>query len=120
MSVFFHITTRGAWQAAQARGKYAAPSLAREGFIHCSTEAQVIPVANAFYRGQSGLILLAVDETRLKSEVRWEAPAGPPAEGISESDKFPHIYGPLNVQAVVQALDLEPDPAGLFTFPPLG
>lgn len=120
MSVFFHITSRDEWQAAQPRGAYAAQSLASEGFIHCSTEAQVIPVANAFYRGRAGLVLLAIDETRLKSEVRWEAPAGPPAPGVSPSDRFPHIYGPLNVDAVVQVLDLEPDPAGLFTFPALG
>jgi uncharacterized protein (DUF952 family) len=114
-----HITSRAEWEAAQAGGGYAAPSLAGEGFIHCSTFAQVIPVANAFYRGREALVLLVIDETRVKPEVRWEAPAGPPAQGIYETDLFPHIYGPLNVDAVIRVLDFPPDAAGTFSLPSL-
>jgi len=115
-----HITSRAEWQAAEERGEYSASSLVREGFIHCSTLEQVLPVASAFYRGQSGLVLLVVDEALVKPEVRWEAPAGPPAQGITTSDLFPHIYGPLNVEAVVRVIDFSPDPAGGFSLPPLG
>ena len=114
-----HITSRPEWQSAEKRGLFAASSLMSEGFIHCSTPEQVVPVANAFYRGQSGLVLLVVDENRLKPEVRWEAPAGAAAEGISDSDLFPHIYGPLNVDAVVSVLDFSPDATGGFSLPPL-
>ena len=116
--MIFHITSRSEWLVAQTRGEYRAPSLDTEGFIHCSTEKQVIPVANAFYRGQNSLVALVLDETRLKSEVKWEAPAGPPAEGIPPSDQFPHIYGPINVDAVVSVLNFEPDTEGIFTLPP--
>ena len=117
--MILHITSRREWLAAQAGGEYRAPSLATEGFIHCSTEKQVLHVANAFYRGGKDLVLLVVDETRLKSQVRWEPPAGSPAPGISESDQFPHIYGAINVSAVASVLDFVPDPDGMFTLPPL-
>ena len=114
-----HITSRPEWLSAEKRGLFAASSLLNEGFIHCSTPEQVVPVANAFYKGQNGLVLLVLDESRLKPEVRWEAPSGAPAEGISASDLFPHIYGPVNVDAVVSVLDFPPDPAGTFTLPAL-
>jgi len=117
--MILHIASRRDWLAARQTGEYRAPSLASEGFIHCSTERQVIAVANALYRGRNDLVLLVVDETRLRSEVRWEAPAGSPAEGISPSDLFPHVYGAINNEAVASVLDLEPDSAGMFTLPPL-
>jgi uncharacterized protein (DUF952 family) len=118
--VILHITSRTAWQEAQKHGAYTAPSLETEGFIHCSTEKQVVPVANAFYRGQFDLLLLNIDETKLDSELKWEAPAGPPAAGISESDLFPHIFGPINLTAVVSVLDFAADPAsGTFSLPPI-
>jgi uncharacterized protein (DUF952 family) len=116
--LILHITSRKEWLVAQTQGEYRAPSLDTEGFIHCSTEKQVIPVANAFYRGQNGLVVLVIDETRLKPQVKWEAPAGPAAEGISPTDQFPHVYGPINMDAVASVLDLEPDTEGIFNLPP--
>ncbi|HMU94313.1 MAG TPA: DUF952 domain-containing protein [Anaerolineales bacterium] len=116
--MILHITSRAEWSAAQARGEYIAPSLQTEGFIHCSTDKQVAHVANAFYRGRNDLVLLMIDEAKLKPELKWEPPAGPPAPGISESDSFPHIFGPINLTAVASVLDFEPDPAsGTFSYP---
>jgi uncharacterized protein (DUF952 family) len=117
--MILHITTRSEWLAAKTSGEYRAPSLDTEGFIHCSTEKQVLHVANAFYRGQKNLVLLIIDETRIKPEVKWEAPAGSPAAGISQSDLFPHIYGAINVDAVASIADFESDSAGTFILPPL-
>jgi len=115
--VIYHITSKKELAEAQAKGEYTAPSLQTEGFIHCSTAKQVVPVANAFYKGQHGLVLLKLDEDRIKSPVKWEAPAGPPAEGINESDLFPHIYGAINLDAIASVLDFEPDSAtGTFSF----
>jgi uncharacterized protein (DUF952 family) len=117
--MIFHITSRAEWSEAQIRGEYSAPSLQTEGFIHCSTEKQVAHVANAFYRGRNDLVLLKIDEARLKPELKWEPPAAiGPAPGISESDSFPHIFGPLNLSAVASVLDFAPDPvSGTFTCP---
>lgn len=110
--MILHITSKEDWSAAQARGEYTAPSLATEGFIHFSTDKQAIHVANAFYKGRIDLVLLVVDETRLKSEVKWEAPAGPAADNISEADLFPHVYGPVNLDAVTSVLGFLPDADG--------
>ena len=116
--MILHITSKQEWNDAQTRGEYTAPSLETEGFIHCSTDTQVLHVANAFYRGRTDLVLLVVDETKLKPELKWEPPAGPPADGISESDKFPHVFGPINIDAVGSVVDFEPDPvSGAFSLP---
>ena len=59
-----HITSRDAWKTAQVQGQYTAPSLTSDGFIHCSTRSQVLPVAEKFYKGQTGLVILVIDPTR--------------------------------------------------------
>jgi uncharacterized protein (DUF952 family) len=103
----YHIATIAQWQAAQALGSYLADSLETEGFIHCSTETQILQVANAFFRGQQGLVVLEIDRDRLVSEVRdeWVDAGGMfPAE---MSTVFPHVYGPINLDAVVRVVTLE-------------
>jgi uncharacterized protein (DUF952 family) len=106
----YHITPQTDWQKALSDGCYTADSLEREGFIHCSTRAQVIATADRFYHGQAGLLLLVIDPQRLGAEVKYETPPG-------TSEAFPHIYGPLNLEAVVKALDFPPRADGSFTFP---
>ena len=114
----FHITSREAWNAAQEQGQYTAPSLTSEGFIHCSTRAQVLPVAEKFYRGQTGLVILVIDSARLSSGLNWEAPFdGAPPLGVPASEAFPHVYGPIDLDAVVQVLDLAPSAGGKFILP---
>jgi uncharacterized protein (DUF952 family) len=115
--IIYHITPRKAWIDATRNGDYTAPSLRSEGFIHCSTAAQVLPVARDFFAGQTGLVLLVVDTRRLESEVKWEAAA--PPNGVAEGVTFPHIYGPIALDAVLQVLDFEPDSRGEFVMPPL-
>lgn len=118
--LIYHITTQSEWQSAQAKGQYTAPSLQSEGFIHCSTDKQVPHVANAFYRARNDLVLLKLDESRIKVQVKWEAPAGAPADGISESDLFPHIYGAINLDAIISVINFEPDiTTGLFNQSPI-
>jgi uncharacterized protein (DUF952 family) len=117
--LILHITSKQEWLDAQKRGEYTAPSLETEGFIHCSTEKQVLQVANAFYRGRNDLVLLKINEEKIEPEVRWEPPAGLPSPGISDTDKFPHIYGPINLTAVASVLDFGAGPDGLFILPSL-
>lgn len=117
--MILHITSKPEWHEAQARGEYIAPSLQTEGFIHCSTDKQVVHVANAFYRGRNDLVLLVIDESKLTCALKWEPPAGPPARGISTADLFPHAFGAINLTAVTSALDFKPDAAGTFFLPAL-
>ena len=116
--MIFHITSPRAWDEAQQNGVYRAESLATEGFIHCSTLSQVLPVAENFYKGQSGLILLAIEPTLLSSDLKWEPPSGgTPPPGVPDGDLFPHIYGPINLDAVVNVAEFRPDANGRFQIP---
>ena len=111
------MTTRKQWIEATRLGEYSVPSLQTDGFIHASTISQVLPVAAKFYKGLSGLILLEIDPKRLNSEVKWEPPTGGPPPGVPEGDAFPHIYGPVNLDAVTQVVDFDPDENGEFHLP---
>ena len=71
MALIFHLTYRDAWEAAKVAGEYAAPSLAEEGFIHCSRDIlQLLKVAARLYPGETGLMVLDVDLGKLKSPVK--------------------------------------------------
>jgi uncharacterized protein (DUF952 family) len=118
--MIYHITSRTAWNQARQRGDYRAQSLETEGFIHCSTDEQVIPVAEKYYKGHEDLLLLVIEPERLTSDLKWEPPAeGAPPPGVSEGSLFPHIYGPINLEAVVQVFDLQSQPDGKYSFPQL-
>jgi uncharacterized protein (DUF952 family) len=118
--MIFHITTRKDWEAAQTKGEYIAGSLGAEGFIHCSTLAQVLPVAEKYYKGQGGLVLLVIEPTLLSSTLKWEAPSGgTPPPGVPEGDPFPHVYGPINISAVVNVVDFIYGTDGQFQLPNL-
>ena len=116
--MIFHITSRIAWDEAQKHGDYRIESLTTEGFIHCSTLSQVLSVANNFYKGQSGLILLEIEPTLLSSKLKWEPPSGgTPPPGVPLGDKFPHVYGPINLDSVIRVVDLTSKPDGTFDLP---
>jgi uncharacterized protein (DUF952 family) len=108
-----HATFRTSWSAAQKAGAYTADSLASEGFIHCSKGDQILRVANLLFAGQHGLVVLVIDPARLISELRWE-----PGVDLT-TELFPHIYGPINLDAVVRVVGFEPDTEGNFTRLPL-
>ena len=105
MGRIFHITTSSAWDEARAAGAYEPPSLEREGFIHFSASDQVVGVANRAFRGQRDLVLLCVASERLAGVVRHEH-----AEDAGED--FPHLYGPLNLDAVVEVVPIAEGPDG--------
>jgi uncharacterized protein (DUF952 family) len=112
-----HITTRQAWEAAQASGEYRVDSLEREGFIHCSTADQVLRVANALFAGARDLVLLHIDPVLLNAPLRYEPPAHTPDQPVEAigTERFPHVYGPINLEAVVRVTHFAPDAEGRFT-----
>jgi uncharacterized protein (DUF952 family) len=113
-----HITQRTAWNDARAKGYYAAPSLATDGFIHCSTVRQALDTANAFFLGQPDLVLLCIDESRTSVPVKYEPPTGGAAHDPSGGSLFPHLYGPLNLDAVIKVVDFPFAADGTFKMPP--
>ena len=95
MALIYHLTYKDAWESAQSAGEYAAPSLAKEGFIHCSKDIlQLLKVAARLYPGETGLLVLDVDLDKLTASIKNE----PSRSG----EIYPHIYGLLNADAVVR------------------
>ena len=115
--MILHITTHKEWEKAQSEGEYTAPSLKSEGFIHCSTIKQTTDTANIFFKGQKGLALLCIDENKLKSECKYEDPTGGGKHDPAVGNLFPHIYGPINIPAVIKIVDFPPNKDGSFTLP---
>jgi glutathione S-transferase len=114
VSRIYHIATRADWEQATTAGEYTTSSvgttLAQEGFIHASQASQVARTANKFYRDVPGdLLLLVIDPGLVGPEVRYE-----PVPGAELP--FPHIYGPLNVDAVAEARPLPRQSDGTFAF----
>ncbi|HEY5883914.1 MAG TPA: DUF952 domain-containing protein [Pyrinomonadaceae bacterium] len=110
MTAIFHITKRDEWERAKQAGSYRAPSLATEGFIHCSTSDQVVQTANRLFRGQSGLVLLEIDTNQVGAEIKYE-------NCEDGQENFPHIYGPLDPRSVVRVLEFQPGEDGSFAMP---
>ena len=109
MNTILHITQRQEWEMAKNLGTYRSHTLASEGFIHCSTTAQAIGSANRFFKNQKDLVILVIDIDRVKPELRYE--------GADTTNLFPHIYGELNIDAVVEVIDLESGADGEFILP---
>jgi uncharacterized protein (DUF952 family) len=115
--VIYHIALASDWDAAIEAGEYRVSTVGRtleeEGFIHASFANQVRAVADAHYAAvREPLVLLAVDERRLNVPLQVDAVPGR-AEG------YPHLYGPLDVAAVVLATPLLRDHDGRLEIPDL-
>jgi uncharacterized protein (DUF952 family) len=113
--VIFHIVKRDEWTDALRRGIYAPGSLRAEGIIHCSTIAQIVDTANRFFRGQDDLVVLCIDERRLKAALKYEPPAM--TADNRPNVLFPHLHGPLNLDAVTQIIEFPCDRDGSFRLP---
>ena len=103
----FHIATLDDWEQAERDGRYEAPSLVEEGFIHCSDRHQVTEVANRLFRARRDLVLLTIDEQRLVGEVRRE-------DLVGGGELYPHVYGPIELEAVVEVREMTPTVDGGF------
>jgi len=109
MDMIVKISTEQQWNTAQEQGTYLHPSLDTEGFIHCSTPEQFEGVANRIYKGQQHLLLLVIDPTRLSSELKYDL--------AKDGQLYPHIYGPLNLDAVIRVISFSSDKKGYFSLP---
>lgn len=107
--MIFHITYREQWEQAKVSGSYQSDTLDTEGFIHCSTFVQVVNTANRYFQSQTGLLLLCIDVDKVQAEIKYG--------GVEDYNLFPHIYGRLNLDAVVKIIAFEPGMDGLFKLP---
>ena len=108
MALIYHLARGSEWEEAEVTGPYRAASLAQEGFIHCSTdEDQMLAVANRLFARMEDVLVLDVDTDRLTSSVKHEA--------SRSGEIYPHIYGPINIDAVVGVRLLIADARGRFS-----
>jgi uncharacterized protein (DUF952 family) len=115
--MILHITTKKEWEKASHESEYTVVSLKSDGFIHCSTIKQTVDTANIFFKGQKGLVLLCIDEKKLKSECKYEDPSGGGTHDPNVGSLFPHIYGPINISDVIKVIDFPPNDDGFFELP---
>jgi uncharacterized protein (DUF952 family) len=140
--VVVHLTTVTQWADSQRAGVVRPASLVTEGFVHCSRLDQIADVANRFYRGCEGLVLLVIPVAACVPELRWEPPAHPDGSAASTQELsthesstqesstqesspqelsavFPHLYGPIDAGWVSAVVDFAPGADGLFIAPVL-
>ena len=106
----FHIAANADWQRARENGSYDVESLAIEGFIHCSHSHQVVEVANRLFQGRADLVLLRIARNEVDAAIKEENCGG--GEIL-----YPHVYGTLNLNAIVEVLPLFPRADGTFLPP---
>jgi uncharacterized protein (DUF952 family) len=93
----YHIALPEIWEKFKGRPSYQPPSLAAEGFIHCSYEGQIDKVLQRYFKGIERVLILKIDTAKLLAKL---------VEEPSTNDEvFPHIYGRLNHNAVVDIED---------------
>lgn len=100
-AVIYHLTTVEEWEDAQDRGSYEPPSFQREGFIHCCTKEQIKGVMQRHFKQHENLVQLLIDPARLTERLQYD-------KDEEQQQEFPHIYGPLNIEAVTQIVFLDP------------
>lgn len=93
MSIIYHIVPAADWARFENEPAYEAASLQTEGFIHLSQKEQVDGTLSRYYQNVPDLLLLHVDTDKLMPELRYEP--------STNDDLFPHLYGPLNKEAIV-------------------
>lgn len=105
--LLFHITTRKQWKESNKDGRYLPESLDTEGFIHASRGEQLEDTANRLFSDRNKILLLVIETSRLAPEVKFE-------EDPDSGEKFPHIYGPLNMDAIVDKIEVYAEKNGRF------
>lgn len=98
MSIIYHITSKADWESAKQSGSYVAPALKEEGFIHCCHENQLEYIRSKYYSDRKDLVCLQIETEKLSSQYVFEW-------SPSLEQTFPHVYGPINIDAVESVVD---------------
>lgn len=104
--MIFHLAEQSTWESGPP---YLPDSLQAEGFIHCSTAKQLLGVANTRYSGRDDLVLVTIDPNNLSAPLVYE-------DCYESGQRFPHIYGTIDVDAVVGVEPFQPLSDGSFVW----
>ncbi len=95
--MIFHITSVQHWQSHKTESHYIKNN--NEEFIHASTEQQLTQTIKRYFQGKSNLLLVTIDPLKVAPEIKYE-------DLVGQGQLFPHIYGNLNLDAVVKVEEL--------------
>lgn len=107
--MIYHIVSKSDWQATELAETYRGDTLINEGFIHCSTIEQVVDTANVWFKGRTDLLLLTIDPAKLTAPLKYE-------DG-GDGRLFPHVYGPIEKEAIIDVVAFPLPPDGRFVLP---
>jgi uncharacterized protein (DUF952 family) len=96
--IIYHITEKDYFQNQMISGEYRSATFEQELFIHLSTETQVAATLERYYAGKTGLVLLKIEVEKLRHELKYEL--------ASNGEYYPHLYGPINQEAIVAVNDI--------------
>lgn len=98
----YKIIDADVWATAEAAGEFCGVDIdLTDGFIHLSSADQVTETLQKYFAGRTNLILVAVDGGMLGNALRWEVSRG--------GDRFPHVYGPIPMTAVIETRPIQAD-----------
>jgi len=97
--MIFHITSRNDWFSQKGKSTFSPADFNREGFVHCCTQEQIAGVLERYFSNQKDLVLLHLDERKLSAELKYEP--------STNNESFPHLYGPINRDAIVNVTDIQ-------------
>ena len=107
--ILVRITDKASWEQAKTLGVFHG-ELEDDGFVHLLKPEQVLKVANISFAGRDDLMLLVLHRARIRSSIF-------DADLYNTGELFPHIFGALNLEAVMMVLDFPPSEGGTFKMP---
>ena len=110
MMIILHTLKKSDWERCKNDKSYGRYSLEQCGFIHCSDVKDVVDVANTHFIGLGPVVLLCIEPSKVTAQIKWE-------DLKNRGTKFPHIYGELNLDAVIDVLDFPTNDDGTFILP---
>ncbi|MBP6386006.1 MAG: DUF952 domain-containing protein [Pseudarcicella sp.] len=99
MELIYHLVTPSRWDLFEKQDFFIPQDYENDGFIHCSTIEQVPRSLAKFYENEPEVLLLHVSVAQLKANLKYEL--------ASNGQLFPHVYGPLNKDAVVDIVKIK-------------
>lgn len=112
-ATIYHVVSYDVWMSsARTNDEYLPPTFQQDGFIHCSTLDQIVSTTNAFHKGEKNLLLLEINSQTLRSPLKYD-------DSPSWNQLFPHIYGPLNTNAITAIRNFPPKSDGTFSLNPV-
>lgn len=100
--MIIHITNKKSWQKSRVDGYYVPEYLNEEGYIPCARPAQLIEVIAHIFQGREDLLMLCIDEEKVEADIKYE-------DLYDSGEKYPHIYGRLNLNAVLEVCNFVAD-----------